>query len=81
MDKRRALNKLKWSPNKGSSIAVGDDHGEISLYELTDELAHPNEDEFESLIKNISSISKLNLEIDSFNKGDYLNSLNMDVYR
>ena len=63
VDSRHALNKLKWSPHNGTEIAVGDDHGNISVYELSDNFANPVENEYESFSKTINMSKKFNQDI------------------
>jgi WD40 repeat protein len=94
-NRTRALNKLKWS-RKGTEIAVGDDHGEISIYELNESFACPQqhqsssttaangggENDFECFLKTLNTLKKLNQESINFSKSDY-NNLNylMDSFR
>ena len=40
----RALNRLKWSRN-GHEIAVGDDHGQITVFELNENFVRSSQDE------------------------------------
>lgn len=70
VDNRRALNKLKWSPRKGTEIIVGDDQGELSIYELSENFSSPSPDEFEKFEKTINSIQKLNQEFQSLINSD-----------
>lgn len=62
VDKRRALNKLKWSPRKGTEIVVGDDHGDVYLYELNENLSIPKPDEIETFVETFQGIKRLNQE-------------------
>ena len=70
VDNRRALNKLKWSPRKGSEIIVGDDHGELSIYELSDNFSTSDSDEHEKFEKTLNGIQKLNQELQSLTNSD-----------
>lgn len=62
IDNRRALNKLKWSPRRGTEIIIGDDLGDIHIYELRDEFVNPNQDEDQRLIDTLNLIKRLNQE-------------------
>lgn len=78
-NRTRALNKLKWS-RKGTEIAVGDDHGEMRIYEISENFARPSNDEYESLMKTLENLKKLNQESISFNinnnsEANYINYL------
>ncbi|CAF0744585.1 unnamed protein product [Brachionus calyciflorus] len=72
-NRTRSLNKLKWS-RKGTEIAVGDDHGEMRIYEISENFARPSSDEYENLLKTLDNLKKLNQESINFNLN--LNSTN-----
>lgn len=70
VDNRRALNKLKWSPRKGTEVIVGDDNGEICIYELSENFANPTPDEADSFEKTLNGIQKLNQELQSLTNSE-----------
>lgn len=65
-NRTRALNKLKWS-RKGTEIAIGDDHGEMRIYEISENFARPNSDEYDRLQITLDNLKKLNQESIMFN--------------
>ena len=65
-NRTRSLNKLKWS-RKGTEIAVGDDQGEMRIYELSENFARPASDEYENLLKTLDNLKNLNQESMNFN--------------
>lgn len=74
-NRTRALNKLKWS-RSGMEIAVGDDNGNISIFELNENLARPSHDDFKLLQSSIDNLKLLTNESIGFGKNtDSLNSL------
>jgi hypothetical protein len=62
-------------------IAVGDDNGNISIFELNETLARPKNDEFEELKASIENLQLLTNESNGFGSNlDSLNSL-MESFR
>lgn len=57
----RALNKLKWS-RKGTEIAVGDDHGHISIFEISDSFSRPDADETRKFLSTVDDLRQMNAE-------------------
>ena len=49
-NRTRALNRLKWSRN-GHEIAVGDDHGQISIFELNENFLRSSPDETKKFLR------------------------------
>ena len=60
-NRARALNRLKWS-KKGTEIAVGDDHGQVSIYEINENFARPNSDDSQKLLDTLDTLKQLSLE-------------------
>lgn len=86
-NRTRALNKLKWS-RKGTEIAIGDDHGEVSIYEINECFAKPStslHDEYDNLARTLNTLKKLSQEQHSY--ANFNNDSNatinylMDSYR
>lgn len=65
-NRTRAINKLKWS-RKGTEIVIGDDHGEMRIYEISENFARPDNDEYDKLLKTLDNLKKLNQESINFN--------------
>ncbi|RNA08016.1 cytoplasmic dynein 1 intermediate chain 2-like isoform X5 [Brachionus plicatilis] len=65
-NRTRAINKLKWS-RKGTEIVIGDDHGEMRIYEISENFARPENDEYDKLLKTLENLKKLNQESMNFN--------------
>jgi len=63
----KSLNRLKWSKN-GTEIAVGDDHGKISIYEINESIALPNQNEFDLLSNSLKTLKQLGKETKVFTK-------------
>jgi dynein intermediate chain len=63
----KSLNRLKWSRN-GTEIAVGDDNGKISIYEINESIALPNQNEFDLLLDSLKTLKQLEKEAKVFNK-------------
>jgi len=57
----RALNKVKWS-RKGTEIAVGDDQGQISIFEVGESFARPGADETNKLLSTVYGLKQLSYE-------------------
>ena len=57
-NRTRALNKLKWSRN-GNEIAVGDDHGQITIFELNENFVKPSPDESKKFLNTINTLKKI----------------------
>ena len=74
---RTALNKLKWS-RKGTEIAVGDDQGRISLFEVGDSFVHSSDDDLDQLVSVVNSMRQMAGESNEFSqskKSDNIKSL------
>lgn len=67
----RALNKLKWS-RKGTEIAVGDDNGNLSIFEISENFAKPGPNETREFLNTIDSLKLLSYEM---GRSDILNYL------
>lgn len=50
VDGAPALNKIRWSQN-GHQLAVGDDQGKISLFDVNEVYANPRQDDWTKLVK------------------------------
>ena len=70
-NRTRALNKLKWSRN-GNEIAVGDDHGQITIFELNENFIKPSTDESIKFLNTINTLKQLNYESFKSDKKNYL---------
>lgn len=68
-NRTRALNKLRWS-RSGTEIAVGDDHGKISIYEINENFANPNADDYDNFLIQLDNMKQLMKESLSFEKSD-----------
>lgn len=74
---RTALNKLKWS-RKGTEIAVGDDQGRISLFEVGESFVHSSDDEldaFSSVVNSMRQMAGESSEFSQSKKSDNIRSL------
>jgi hypothetical protein len=60
-NRTRALNKLKWSKN-GIEIAVGDDHGKISIVEINESFAQTNMEDYEQFSETVQLLKQLLME-------------------
>jgi hypothetical protein len=72
----RALNKLKWS-RKGTEIAVGDDHGHISIFEISDSFIRPESEETRKFLSTVDDLRQMNFDYGKLSSMNYSN----DVYR
>lgn len=70
----RALNKLKWS-RKGTEIAVGDEYGQISIFEIHDSFAKPKADETQKFLNTVDSLKQLSYESDKIDSLSYYGEL------
>ena len=70
-NRARALNRLKWS-KKGTEIAVGDDHGQVSIYEINENFARPNSDESKNFQNTLDTLKQLSLETNGLEQHDNL---------
>jgi dynein intermediate chain len=57
----RAINKLKWS-RSGTEIVVGDDHGQITIFEINENFARPDKDETRKFLNTLDNLKLLNYE-------------------
>ena len=60
-NRTRALNKLKWSKN-GVELAVGDDHGKISILEINESFAQPNIEDYNKFYETTHTLKQLLME-------------------
>lgn len=60
-NRTRALNRLKWSKN-GLEIAVGDDHGQISIFELNENFVRSSPDETNRFLNTLNTLKQINYE-------------------
>ena len=77
MGARTALNKLKWS-RKGTEIAVGDDQGRISLFEVGESFVRSNDEDLDQLVSVVTSMRQMASESNEFSqskKSDQIKSL------
>ncbi len=70
-NRTRALNKVKWSRN-GNEIAVGDDHGQITIFELNENFIKPSPDESKNFLNTINTLKQINYESLKSDKKSYL---------
>jgi len=68
----RALNKLKWS-RKGTEIAVGDDQGQMSIFDISEVFARPGADETNKFLNTVSSLKQLSYETGKMDLLSYYN--------
>ena len=69
VDGAPALNKIRWSQN-GHQIAVGDDQGKITLYDVNDTYANPRPDDWSKFVRVLQDLKQSSVEMDeSINTG------------
>ena len=67
-NRTRALNRIKWSKS-GQEIAVGDDHGQITLFELNDNFARPTLDDSQTFMNTINTLKQISYDSIKVDKG------------
>lgn len=60
---------MKWS-RKGTEIAVGDDHGEITIFDINENFAQPGSDETKNFLKTLDDLKQMRYEMDKADKFD-----------
>jgi hypothetical protein len=68
-----ALNKIRWSQN-GHQIAVCDDQGRITLYDVNEAFANPRPDDWNRLVRVLQDLKQNTAEMDSELAGGSTNS-------
>ena len=63
VDGAPALNKLRWNQS-GSQIAVGDDQGKISLYDVNESYANPRADDWNRFVRVLQDLKQSSVEMD-----------------
>ena len=58
-----ALNKIRWTPN-GLQIAVGDDQGKISIFDVNENYAQPRADDWGKFVKVLQDLKQNSSELD-----------------
>jgi dynein intermediate chain len=58
-----ALNKIKWTHN-GLQIAVGDDQGKISIYDVNENYAQPRADDWSKFVRVLQDLKQNSSELD-----------------
>lgn len=72
VDGAPALNKVRWNQN-GHQIAVGDDQGKITLYDVNENYANPRSDDWSKFVRVLQDLKQSTVEMDeSINTGNYL---------
>ncbi len=62
----RALNKLKWS-RSGTEIVVGDDHGQIKVFEINENFAKPGKNETQKFLNTLDNLKQSNYQTENKN--------------
>jgi len=69
VDGAPALNKVRWNQN-GHQIAVGDDQGKITLYDVNENYANPRADDWSKFVRCLQDLKQSTVEMDeSINTG------------
>jgi hypothetical protein len=63
VDGSPALNKLRWSQS-GHQIAVGDDQGKISIYDVNETYANPRPDDWQKFVRVLHDLKQGSSEMD-----------------
>ena len=58
-----ALNKIRWTHN-GLQIAVGDDQGKISIFDVNENYAQPRADDWSKLVRVLQDLKQSTSELD-----------------
>ena len=58
-----ALNKIRWT-NNGLQIAVGDDQGKISIYDVNENYAQPRADDWTKFVRVLQDLKQNTSELD-----------------
>lgn len=61
IDGAPALNKIRWTQN-GLQIAVGDDQGKISLFDVNESYAYPRPDDWQKLVRVLQDLKNSSTE-------------------
>lgn len=70
VDGAPALNKVRWNQN-GHQIAVGDDQGKITLYDVNENYANPRPDDWSKFVRVLQDLKQSSIEMDeSINTGN-----------
>lgn len=70
VDGAPALNKIRWNQN-GNQIAVGDDQGKITLYDINEAYANPRADDWSKFVRVLQDLKQSTVEMDeSINTGN-----------
>ena len=70
VDGAPALNKLRWTQG-GHQIAVGDDQGRISIYDVNESFANPRPDDWNKFVRVLYDLKQSSSEMD-----DSINNVN-----
>lgn len=62
VDGTPALNKVRWS-NSGNQIAVGDDQGKISLFDINESYANPRADDWTKFVRVLQDLKQSSNEM------------------
>lgn len=63
VDGAPALNKLRWTQS-GHQIAVGDDQGKISIYDVNESYANPRPDDWNKFVRVLYDLKQSSSEMD-----------------
>lgn len=70
VDGAPALNKVRWNHN-GHQLAVGDDQGKITLFDVTETYANPRPDDWSKFVRVLQDLKQSSAEMDeSINAGN-----------
>lgn len=73
VDGAPALNKVRWNHN-GHQLAVGDDQGKITLFDVTETYANPRPDDWSKFVRVLQDLKQSSVEMDeSINTGKEYN--------
>lgn len=75
VDGAPALNKIRWTQN-GYQLAVGDDQGKISLFDVNEAYANPRQDDWAKLVKVLQDLKRSAAEMEETNNAPSSNPSN-----
>jgi len=71
IDGAPALNKVRWNQN-GNQLAVGDDQGKITLFDVNESYANPRPDDWSKFVRVLQDLKQSSVDMDeSINTGMY----------
>ncbi len=71
IDGAPALNKVRWNQS-GNQLAVGDDQGKITLFDINESYANPRPDDWSKFVRVLQDLKQSSVDMDeSINTGTY----------